>query len=64
MQTTIPLSVPEARVVRGALTEFLCSTAGDCRDAAMRRERAIVERLLLRMDRRFGSSITWSPRLG
>ena len=55
MQTTIPLSVPQARVVRGALTEFLCSTAGDSRDAAVRRDRALVERLINLMDRRFGS---------
>jgi hypothetical protein len=64
MQTQFPLSVREARAVRGALTELLCSTAGDRGDAEVRRERAIVERLIARMDRRFGSAIQWSPRLG
>lgn len=63
MRNAFPLSVSEARSLRAALTEFLSSTAGDRGDAGVRRERAVVERLIARMDRRFGSAIQWSPKL-
>jgi hypothetical protein len=63
MQTQFPLSLREARAVRGALTEVLCLTASDRGDAEVGRERAVVERLIARLDRRFGSGIQWSPKL-
>ena len=64
MQSEITLSMREARAIRSALTEFLCSTAGDRGDAEVERERTVVERLIVRLDGRFGNAVQWSPRLG
>jgi hypothetical protein len=63
MQTQFMLSLREARAVRSALTEVLCSTASDRGDAEVGSEREAVEGLIDRMDRRFGSAIQGSPTL-
>lgn len=64
MRTKLPLSVSEARAARGALTELLCSTAGDPNDAEVGSERTVVERLIVRLDRGLGHAIQWAPGLG